>query len=700
MLGALDLGEFGFLLDVGVVLVAGVVAMMAMTRLKLPAITGLLLAGAVAGPYGLKLATDEALLNTLGQIGVVLLMFTIGLQYPLSSFRRVGIRLLGGGVLQVGFTAAVTGGICYAVGLPFVACVVIGFAVAHTSTPIVLRSLQEKGEVEAPHGRFIVGTSIMQDLSVIPMLLTLPVLAGQGSTAELLLGTAESLGLALIAVLVLYVLAKRVLPRVLLRADATRAREVFLVALIALCIGMAVATQAAGLSMALGAFVAGIVLAESDFATRAMGDMIPLRDLFTSIFFITLGMLFDARVIVDHPLLLALVFLAILLGKWLLASLAASFMRFPARAALIAGLGLAQFGEFGFVVMAGAAANGLIEVQSVEARIVFAAAVLTMFVNPVLMRLSPHMRAGERLFRPLEKLFGVKEEGKSDDPPQLKDHVVLAGYGVAGRSVATALKAVGIPYVVLEMNAETVRNARRNGESAYYADVTSEEALSSVGIAQARAFVLSINDPSALELTLATMRRVAPNVPVIARARFLSERDELVRRGASDVVVSELEVAVEALARVLRLMGVPRNLIDREIALVRERTQSSARELTIPRATLAAFSMLKDLKIETFLVEPQSNAAGKSLRELNLRKITGATVIAASRGSQVMDNPAPTMPLQPGDVVYLLGNLEQVRDAICLLDTGDSPAQVAFATKVLHRHEVAPPVASPDGASD
>lgn len=690
MLGVLDLGEFTFLLDVGVVLVAGVVAMMAMTRLKLPAITGLLLAGAVAGPYGLKLATDEALLNTLGQIGVVLLMFTIGLQYPLSSFRRVGIRLLGGGMLQVGLTAAATFGICYAAGLTFATSLVIGFAVAHTSTPIVARALQEKGEVDAPHGRFIVGTSIMQDLSVIPMLLTLPVLAGKGDTMDLLLGTARSLGLALLAVLVLYLLAKLALPRILFRADSTRAREVFLITLIALCIAMALATQSAGLSMALGAFVAGIVLAESDFATRAMGDVLPLRDLFTSIFFITLGMLFDARVVIEHPLLVAGVFGGILLGKWLLASLAASFMRFPARAALIAGLGLAQFGEFGFVVMSGAAAIDLIDVQSLEARTVFAAAVLTMFINPMLMRLSPHLRAGEKLFKPLEKLLGVKEEGRADEEPRLQGHVVIAGYGVAGRSVAAALKAVGIPYVVLEMNAETVRAARRNGESAYYADITSEEALASAGVANARAFVVSINDPSALQLTLTTMKRVAPGVPVIVRARFLSEREQLVHRGASDVVVSELEVAVEVLARVLRLMGAPRNIIDREVALVRERTQASARGQTVPRATLAAMDALKGLKIETFAIEPASFAAGKSLRELNLRRLTGVTVIAASRGTEVMDNPAPNMPFQPGDMLYLLGNLEQVRNAICLLDAGQSPQQVEAVTKVFQRSEFTP----------
>ncbi|MBK8207504.1 MAG: cation:proton antiporter [Planctomycetes bacterium] len=694
-----ELEHLGFLIDLGVVLGAGVIASLLMATLRLPAVTGLLLAGAICGPFGFALVEDQGTINTLAEVGVVLLLFTIGLEFPLSRFLRIGKTLAIGGSLQVGLTSAAVIGACMLLGLEFKFAVPIGFAVALSSTAIVLRGLSDRGEVDAPHGRFIVGTLLFQDLCVIPMMLVLPVLAGSGTALDIVQSTAISLGLATAAVVLTYIVSRVLLPPLLRRVDKTRSRESFVLAILSICLGIALATGYAGLSLALGAFLAGIVLADSPFANRALTEVMPLRDVLTGLFFISLGMMFDWRALVEGPLIVGGVFLAIFFGKALLATIAAMVMRFPPRAAIVAGLGLAQFGEFGFVLLNNAAAldTPLFDVQG-DGRWLWAAALITMFITPLVLRFSPHLAAGARLLKPLERLLGARgmdEPAKGD--AGLSDHVVVAGYGVSGRMVVSALKTVGIPYLILEMNAETVRAAQAANEPAYYADVSSDEALHHARVEHARAFVLTINDPGAVQRSIDTVRRVAPNVPLLVRARYLAERDTFLKLGASEVVSGELEGAVEIMARVLRLMDIPRNLIDREVALVRERTQTSVREHTIPRATLAAFSMLKDLKIETFLVEPESSAAAKSLRDLNLRKVTGATVIAVSRGPQVMDNPAPTMPLQPGDMVYLLGSLEQVRDAICLLDTGDTPAQVAFATKVLHRHEVAPPATAPDG---
>ncbi len=696
-----ELEHLGFLIDLGVVLGAGVIASLLMATLRLPAVTGLLLAGAICGPFGFALVEDQGTINTLAEVGVVLLLFTIGLEFPLSRFLRIGKTLAIGGSLQVGLTSAAVVGASLLLGLDFKYAVPIGFAVALSSTAIVLRGLSDRGEVDAPHGRFIVGTLLFQDLCVIPMMLVLPVLAGSGTAIDIVQSTAISLGLATAAVVLTYIVSRLLLPPLLRGVDKTRSRESFLLAILSICLGIALATGYAGLSLALGAFLAGIVLADSPFANRALTEVMPLRDVLTGLFFISLGMMFDWRALVEGPLIVGGIFVAIFFGKALLATLAAMVMRFPPRAAIVAGFGLAQFGEFGFVLLNSAAAldTPLFDVHG-DGRWLWAAALITMFITPLVLRFSPHLAAGARLLKPLERLLGARgmdEPAKAD--AGLSDHVVVAGYGVSGRMVISALKTVGIPYLILEMNAETVRSAQAAKEPAYYADVSSDEALHHARVEHARAFVLTINDPGAVQRTIDAVRRVAPGVPLLVRARYLAERETFLKLGASEVVSGELESAVEIMARVLRLMGIPRNLIDREVALVRERTQMSARGHTIPRATLAAFSMLKDLKVETYLVESSSHAAGKSLRDLSLRRITGATIIAASRGPEVMHNPAPTMPLEPGDMVYLLGSLEQVRDAICLLDTGDTPAQVALATKVLHRQEVAPPAAAPDGAS-
>lgn len=687
-----ELEHLAFLIDIGVVLGAGVIASLAMATLRLPAVTGLLLAGAICGPFGFKLVQDQGTITTLAEVGVVLLLFTIGLEFPLSRFIRIGKTLAIGGSLQVGLTSAAVLGSCLLFGIPFKYAVPIAFAIALSSTAIVLRGLSDRGEVDAPHGRFIVGTLLFQDLCVIPMMLVLPVLAGSGTVGDVAINTGISLALATAAVIGTYVVSRLLLPPLMRRVDKTRSRESFVLAVLSICIGIALATGYAGLSLALGSFLAGIVLADSPFANRALTEVMPLRDVLTGLFFISLGMMFDWRTAVDGPLIVGGMFAAIFVGKALLATLAALFMRFPPRAAIIAGLGLAQFGEFGFVLLNQAAAQDvpLFDAQG-EGRWLWAAALLTMFVTPLVLRFSPHLAAGAKLLKPLERLLGARgidEPAKAD--AQLEGHVVVAGYGVSGRMVVNALKTVGIPYLILEMNAETVRTAVAAKEPAYYADVSSDEALHHARVDHARAFVLTINDPGAVSRTIDAVRRVAPGVPLIVRARYLAERESLLRVGASDVVSGELESAIEIMARLLRLMGVPRNLIDREVALVRERTQASARDQTVPRATLATMDALKGLKIETFAIEPASHAAGKSLRDLNLRRLTGVTVIAASRGTEVMDNPAPGMPFQAGDMLYLLGSLEQVRNAICLLDTGQTPEQVEAVTKVFQRAEIAP----------
>lgn len=690
-LASSDLSQFGFLIDIGIVLGAGVVASLAMAALRLPAVTGLLLAGAICGPFGpfgRTLIEDPSTINVLAEVGVVLLLFTIGLEFPLSRFLRIGKPLIVGGSLQVGLTIAATVGVTMGLGMDLRSALPIAFAVSLSSTAIVLRGMSDRGEIDAPHGRFIVGTLLFQDLCVIPMMLALPVLAGGGTAMELLQQTGISLGLAAAAVVVTYVLSRAVLPFLLARVDATRSRESFVLAILAICFGIALSTGYAGLSLALGAFLAGVVIADSPFATRALSDVMPLRDVLTGLFFISLGMLFDYTVLIENPLLVAGIFGLIFFGKSLLATIAALFMRFPARAAAIAGLGLAQMGEFGFVILNAASGDtGLVDMTG-EIRFLSAAAILTMFVTPLVIRFSPHLAAGAKLLRPLERLLGVRaidEPSKAHE--EISDHVVIAGYGVGGRMVANALKTVNVPYIILEMNAETVRAARLEKEPAYYADVTSQEALEHARIHNARAFVLTINDPGAAHRALDTMQRCAPEVPIIVRARYHAEGAQMQAKGARDVVSGELEAAVEIMARVLRLMQVPRNIIDREIALVRDKTQPSARRSTVPRNTLSELRGLGDLKVESYQVTNDIFAVGKSLKEMNLRTKTGANVIAVSRDDEVYDNPAPDMPIQPGDVLYLLGTLQHVRDGMCYLDGGEVPTDdpVGDATRIWKR---------------
>ncbi|MCC6334572.1 MAG: cation:proton antiporter [Myxococcales bacterium] len=659
------MGHIPLLNELTAIAALGVVVTLVLARLRLPAVAGLLLAGALCGPHGLKLVTSSQDIAVLAELGVVLLLFTIGLEFSVSRMRDLLKRVALGGVLQVGLTTLAVMGAAKALGQPTGRAVFFGLVFALSSTAIVLRALTERRELDAPHGRFIVGTLIFQDLCVVPMVLVVPLLGPSEGKGEL-----TSIGLALLkaggVVAGTLLVARFVVPRILSWVDRARSREVFLLAILGISLGAAWLTSLAGLSLALGAFLGGMVVADTEFGHRAMGDVAPLRDAFVSIFFVSLGMLFDVHVLLASPLLLAGLTVGLIIGKGLLATAAALVMRFPARVAWLAGVGLAQFGEFGFVLAQLGRQSGVVDEPTLAP--VLSAGVLTMFLTPLLVRVAPHVRAGEKLLAPLARRLGARGIDDAHEAPQgLEGHVVVVGYGVAGRVLAGALEACEVKTVVLELNAETVRKGRTEGAHIYYADATSEEALQHAYLAKARAMVLVMNDPAAARRVLDTARRVAPDVPVLLRTHYLAEVKELLGLGASEVVAEEVESAVEMLVRVLRWLDVPRNVIDRQIRVSRERTYSSERKPTVPRRTLSEIPALAELKLEHVVVEEGSPALGQSLRALELRNRTGALVVALQRGGQLVEELDPEAPLIRGDVVFLAGRGESVRAAIAAL---------------------------------
>lgn len=303
-----------------------------------------------------------------------------------------------------------------------------------------------------------------------------------------------------------------------------------------------------------------------------MGEMLPLRDAFMIVFFVSLGMLFDIRVVLSQPLLVGLLLLGFLLGKGVLATLAALLMRFPARVAWLAGVGLAQFGEFGFVLVRLGESTGAVE--PTLSRPLLVAGILSMFLTPALVRTAPHMSAGERLLSSLDRLLGARSIAEADPARQnLSGHVVLVGYGVAGRLAARALWSARVPFVVLEPNAEVVRLARKSGAPVFYADAASEEALGHAHLSEAKALVLLMNDPATAQRVVDTARRIAPMVPILIRARYLAERVYLRKLGATDVIVEEVEAGSEILSRLLGRLDVPGSAIEACLRAVRDATQ-------------------------------------------------------------------------------------------------------------------------------
>jgi monovalent cation:H+ antiporter-2, CPA2 family len=661
--------QLPILKDLAIIAVVGVLVVLLLVRLRLPTVAGLLLAGALIGPSGLALVRDTHRIEMLAEVGVVLLLFSIGLEFSLARLRQIAKQVVIGGSLQVGLT--IIAAICVArlLGLPLERGVLYGFLFALSSTAIVLRALSERGEVDAPHGRFIVGALIFQDLCVVPMVLVVPILAGQGS-GDPMMDVALALSKAAALVLVTMVVARWLVPRLFAWVDRSRSRELFLLAVLGICIATAYLTSLSGLSLALGAFLAGVVLADSEYAHRAMSDILPLRNAFTSLFFVSLGMLLDVRVVVAQPLAVALFFVAFLLGKWFVATISALSMRFPARVAYLAGIGLAQFGEFGFVLATMAERAKLIDV--VEARALLAAGVLSMMITPVVVHLGPRVLAGEKILKPLERLLGA--QGINEPAPEhsaLSGHVVIVGFGVAGRLLAQALAEVGVPYLVLELNADTVRAARAAGEPAYYGDVTSPEALEHASVDRADALVLLINDPEATRRAVVAAKRSAPRTPILVRTEYIGSGPLLSQLGADDVVFEELEAGLEMVGRVLRRRKVPRNVIAERIDHARRATQESARKPTLPRPTLADLPELAELKVETFLVRDGAFACGQSVLALDLRRKTGAILVAHRRGGALREDIDPDEPFCELDLLYLVGATGAVEQALRLLESGE-----------------------------
>jgi CPA2 family monovalent cation:H+ antiporter-2 len=664
--------QIPILKDLAIIAVVGVLVVLVLARMKLPVVAGLLLAGALIGPSGLALVRDTHRMEVLAEVGVVLLLFSIGLEFSLERLRQIAKQVTIGGSLQVGLTIAASVGIARVFGQSIERGVLYGFLFALSSTAIVLRALSERGEVDAPHGRFIVGALIFQDLCVVPMVLIIPILAGQGS-GEPVKDIALALGKAAALVLVTVIVARGLVPRVFAWVDRSRSRELFLLAVLGICIATAYLTSLAGLSLALGAFLAGIVLAGSEYAHRAMSDILPLRNAFTSLFFVSLGMLLDVRVILRQPIAVASFLLCFLVGKAIVATISALSMRFPARVAYLAGMGLAQFGEFGFVLATMAERAGLLEHR--ESRALLAAGVLSMMITPVLIHLGPRVRAGEKILKPLENLLGAR--GMDEPLPEhseLERHVIIVGFGVAGRMLARALADVGVPYLVLELNADTVRKAREAGEPVYYGDITSPEALEHARVEKAEALVLLINDPEATRRAVAAAKRNAPRTPVLVRAHYVASGKTLEQLGADDVVYEELEAGFEMLARVLRRRKVPRNLIVECVNSARSMTQESSRAPSLPRPRLGAMRELAELKVESFLVRDGCFAHGKSVLGLDLRKKTGAILVALRRDGALRDHIEPEEPFQDGDMLYLVGPIAAVEEAVRLFEEGDRPS--------------------------
>lgn len=516
-------------------------------RVGIPIIAGFIFAGILIGPHVSGLVPNFHEVEALAEVGVALLLFSIGVELSLEKLKRLWKSILFGGGFQVMVTVLLTFGVCRWFEIPWRQSIFFGFLMALSSTAIVLRGLQTRGELHSPHGQFALGILVFQDLCVIPMMLALPLLVNAG--ASNFLSSAREFFQSIALCLAILFGGRILVPRILQIVARNRERELFVLTVVLACLSMALLSHFAGASFALGAFLAGIVVSGTHFRDQALLDLLPFREVFVSLFFVSIGMLFDPKILFEYPVIVLALFLSILIGKTIVVFFVARVLQLPVRIALLSALALAQIGEFSFILAS--VGLKLLLIDGEKFGIFLAAVIPSMLITPIFIRVSPHVVASVSQLKWLSHLFHVR--GVNEIPASTKsmvNHFVVAGYGLAGQKVVKVLRGKEA-YVVVDFNLDNVELGESQNEPIFFGDVTRREVLERLSLKQAKMLVIAINDPDANARAVKIAREIAPNLNIVVRGQYELDRTILEKAGANSVVIAEKEAAEKVASLVM-----------------------------------------------------------------------------------------------------------------------------------------------------
>lgn len=629
------------------------------SKLKLPAIIGFLITGVIAGPYGLKLATDINQVQILAEIGVILILFSIGLEVSLNKLLENKKAILVGGTLQVLLTIMFVSFLVNLLGYAPNQAIFIGFLLALSSTAIVLNIIQTKGQINSPNGQITLAILIFQDIVIVPMMLLTPILAGQ----------VESLTMAIISlvlkvlgiILFVFVATKYVMPNIMYRIAKTRLKEIFLLATIFICFAIVFLAGEMGLSLALGAFLAGLCISDTDYNHQALGNIMPFKDVFSSFFFISVGMLLDIHFFISHIHFIIILVISIVIIKIATGFLATLSLKYPVRIAFLVSFSIAQVGEFSFVLSIVGLSFKLIDMDTYQ--YFLSTTVATMGITPLLFSLAPKLSkklSKQSFFAKLEQTFTPKEIELPAD--NLENHLVIIGYGVNGRNLALAAKHSDIPYVIIETNPETVNKTKKLGEPIIFGDASNHEVLESTNIKNAKICVIAISDPAATRSIIHNIRKHHKEIFIIVRTRFVSEMSDLYKLGANEVIPEEFETAVEIFTRVLNKYLVPKDEIENFILNVRSEGYKMFRSLSKTTSYTDLKLHIPDFDILTLKVRPNSKFDNQSIKNLELRQKYGINILAIKREEEIITNPNPDFSFIVSDILVLFGSRDELKN--------------------------------------
>lgn len=642
------------IVDIAVIFLAALVGGFAADRLKQSPIVGYILGGVLVGPYILGLIEDIDLIGAFAEIGVILLMFTLGIEFSISRLEKVKKIALFGGALQIVVLAGIGMATGYALlGLSPYLAFFLGCAVSISSTMIVLRALGEQGEVNSTHGQVMLGMLVVQDLAAILMVSLLPEL--HRFSLESLPALMLSLARSILFIMVIIYLAQKAIPFIMDHAARGTNTDSFLVLALALGVGIATISHLIGLSVSLGAFLAGLLISESDYAHEILGKIVSLRDAFVILFFVSVGMLVNPGALFGDWGALLAVLAVIIPVKFLVFFVIVRMFGYHSRVAFYTGMGMIQTGEFSFVLGKLGIDNQLIPAGLYN--LILASSIITITVTPLFIRIAPYLYRRLREIKVLHRFFPEADLGESEvDVAELAGHVIVCGCGRVGRNIGAALRQLGLPFVVIDYDYNVIRRLGEQGVSYIYGDASSEMVLLHARPDRARMAVLALPDIFSSSQAINNLRRLNPSLIILARANNRWEEDLLYSRGATEVVQPATEAGLQMVKQLILRMGLPMEVMEKYLGTLfmkdyDDLMRKPAYESVHGRA----------LKIREFPVHRQSPFSRKRLLHSGIRQSTGCTVVTIKKANgEVILNPTGGEMLETGDMVIVMGTLPQL----------------------------------------
>lgn len=659
-------GDFSLFATFTMALVTAFIGGYIARRLKTPTMVGYLVAGLVIGPFTPGFVGDSADITQLAEMGVIFMLFGVGLHFSLKDLWNVRTVAIPGAILQT-LTATVVGfAVTQSWGWSVNASLVLGMAISVASTVVLLRGLEDNGLLNTPHGKVAVGWLVFEDIATVAILVLLPALTGD--VANPLESAAIAILKTVIFAVIMLFVGTRFLSWLLKRIAHTRSRELFILAVVTLALGTAFgAAELFGVSLALGAFLAGVVVGESDVRHQVGAEILPFREIFAVLFFVSVGMLVDPAQILENLGQVLEITTLIIVGKAVITLLLGFILPAPTRTMVVVAVGLSQIGEFSFIV--GQAGVGLGILSQEQYGLILAGSVISIIINPMLYHAIPEL---ERLILKIP-LIAQRNDNRhlAPDPVQhgLTDHVVIVGYGRVGAYVGNMLKLLKLPELVIEQDVDRVEGFREHGVPTLFGNAADSEILTHAHLERARALVVTVPDEITTELIVIAARHLAPKLPIIVRAASTEGVKRLVKHGANYVIHPELEGGLEVVRHTLLVLGYPTLQIQQYMDEVR----SDAYD--IERITMAEQRVLDQLlrtvrgmEIVWHTITADSQVLGQTLAEANLRAKVGASVIALVRDGHVTPNPKSNTVFNEGDIVGLIGDDHELEAAAHLLD--------------------------------